>query len=503
MKKYIMSIDQGTTGSTVSVYDQSGGLVASSDQDFEQIFPKPGWVEHDPLKIWHSIENSARELYRKSNINKDEILTVGITNQRETIVAWSKKTGRPLHNAIVWQCRRTADRCRQMKSKYEKKINRKTGLLLDPYFSASKMQWLLENVDDVKKAAKQNDLLLGTIDSYLIYKLTNGKSHKTDVTNASRTMLMNLKTLDWDQDLLKLFKIPLNSLPQIQSSASDFGSCENQSWLTHRTPISGVIGDQQSALFGQACFDPGEAKCTFGTGSFILLNTGTHIQFSKAKCLTTVAWKIKNEKPVYALEGGAFICGAAVQWLRDSLGIIKNSADVEGLAAGVSDTGGVEFVPAMVGLGAPYWNPTARGEITGITRGTTSAHLARAALEAMALQNADILKAMEKDLSSGSSSGKKIKKLKSLKVDGGAAANNLLMQLQANYLQAIVVRPKILETTSMGAAYMAGLGMGLWSSLSELRKIWKVDHEFLPKISKKDLAKRNQSWAAAVKKCQI
>lgn len=496
MKKYIMSIDQGTTGSTVSLYDQSGGLVASADQDFEQIFPKPGWVEHDPEMIWQSIENSALRLFAKAKVSKNDILTIGITNQRETVVAWSRRTGKPLYNAIVWQCRRTADRCKKLKPRFEKSITKKTGLLLDPYFSASKMQWMLENVPAVKKAAQEKDLSFGTIDSYLIFKLTGGAVHKTDVTNASRTMLMNLKTLQWDNELLKIFKVPLASLPEIQSSASAFGFTAGHHWLSDKTSITGVIGDQQSALFGQACFEPGDAKCTYGTGSFILFNTGHNIQFSKTKCLTTVAWKIGNEKPVYALEGGAFICGAAVQWLRDGLGLIKSSSDVEKLALQVIDAGGVEFVPALVGLGAPYWNADSRGEITGLTRGTKSAHLARAALEAMALQNADILRAMEKDIKKG-------KKLKSLKVDGGASANNLLMQLQADYLQTNVDRPKIVETTSLGAAYMAGLGAGVWTSLSELKKIWQLDREFKPALSKKALALRNQSWQKAIKKCRM
>lgn len=496
MKKYIMSIDQGTTGSTVSLYDQTGSLVASADQDFEQIFPQPGWVEHDPAAIWRSIENSAAQVYAKAKASKTDVLTIGITNQRETVVAWSRSTGKPLYNAIVWQCRRTADRCKKLKPKYERAITKRTGLLLDPYFSASKMQWMLENVPAVKKAALEKDLAFGTIDSYLIFKLSGGATHKTDVTNASRTMLMNLKTLAWDKDLLKIFKVPLESLPDIQSSASEFGFALGHTWLADETPITGVIGDQQSALFGQACFEPGDAKCTYGTGSFILFNTGSDIQFSKTKCLTTVAWKIKNEKPVYALEGGAFICGAAVQWLRDGLGLIKSSGEVERLAAQVPDAAGVEFVPAFVGLGAPYWNADARGELTGLTRGTTSAHVARATLEAMALQNADILKAMEKDIKKG-------KKLKSLKVDGGASANNLLMQLQADYLQTPVDRPKIVETTSLGAAYMAGLGAGVWKSWTELKKIWQMDRAFKPELSKKGLAVRYQSWQKAIKKCRV
>ncbi|MFN3453385.1 MAG: glycerol kinase GlpK [Pseudobdellovibrio sp.] len=491
MKKYIMAIDQGTTGSTVILVDQGGGLVASADEDFKQIYPQPGWVEHDPRDIWVSISNSARKVLKNVQANPQDILTIGITNQRETVVAWRKSNSEILHNAIVWQCRRTTDMCNKLRSRWQKKIKDKTGLVLDPYFSASKMRWLIENVPAVKKALKDNDLAFGNMDTFVMWKLSGGTIFATDVSNASRTMLMNLKTLSWDKELLKLFKVPLNTLPEIKSSAGHFGSTKGAGFVADETLITGVAGDQQSALFGQACYSAGEGKCTYGTGSFILMNSGRKIIKSKFNLLTTVAWKIKDEPVQYALEGGAFICGAAVQWLRDGLGIIQKSNEVENLAESVSDTNGVEFVPALTGLGAPYWKPEARGEIIGITRGTTKNHIARATLEAMALQNADILLAMQKDL------GKKIKKLR---VDGGASANNLLMKLQANYLQTQVDRPQQIETTSMGAAYLAGLGAGVWKSTAEINKIWKIDRSFKSEMSKKDLTVRRKSWVRAVKK---
>lgn len=495
-----MSLDQGTTGSTVSLFEISETavrLLGSSDQDFPQFFPKPGWVEHNPDDIWSSIETAAVQALSRSGKTSSDVEAIGITNQRETVVAWSRKTGRPLYNAIVWQCRRTADVCEKMRSRYQKKITAKTGLFLDPYFSATKMQWLLKNVPAVKAAAKEKDLCFGTIDSFLIFKLSGGRSHKTDVSNASRTMLMNLKTLNWDLELVKLFGIPLESLPQIGSSASDFGFCDANKFVTSKAQITGVIGDQQSALFGQFGYNIGDAKCTFGTGSFILFNTGSEIKFSKTKCLTTVAWKIKNEKPVYALEGGAFICGAAVQWLRDGLGIIKSSSEVETLASRVQSSEGVEFVPALSGLGAPHWDARARGEITGLTRGSTKAHIAYATLEAMALQNVDILESMQKDIGLSTK-----KKLKSVRVDGGATANNLLMQMQADYLQVPVFRPKNLETTSLGAALMAAVGAGVIDSLKDIQKLWELDKEFKPKISKEQQKKRRKLWLSAVEKAR-
>ncbi len=491
--KYIMSIDQGTTGSTVLILDQGGSLVSEAGVDYKQIYPKPGWVEHDPNDIWQSVTDSALEALKKINAKPTDILTIGITNQRETVIAWRKSNSEILHNAIVWQCRRTSDMCQKLKPSWQNKIKNKTGLVLDPYFSGSKIRWLIENVKSVKTALKDNDLAFGTIDTFILWKLTNGKSFATDVSNASRTMLMNLKTLSWDDELLKLFKVPKNCLPEIKSSAGFFGRVENINFASNETTITGIAGDQQSALFGQACFKAGDSKCTFGTGSFILMNTGSEILRSKSKMLTTVAWQIKNEKPVYALEGGAFICGAAVQWLRDGLNLFEKSSDVEKLAKTVENSNGVEFVPALTGLGAPHWDANARGEITGLTRGVTKAHIARATLEAMALQNAEILISMQKDLK---------KKIKSVKVDGGGSQNNLLMQIQSNYLQCEIVRPRQIETTGMGAAYLAGIGAGVWKNISDIQKIWQKDQSFSPRISKKDLAVRFLKWDRAVKKAK-
>lgn len=493
-KKYIMSVDQGTTGSTVVLLDLTGQLVSKSTFDYKQIYPQPGWVEHNPNDIWSSVEKAALSCFQKANAQKDEVLTIGITNQRETVVAFRKSTGEILHNAIVWQCRRTTKMCDQLRKKWGAKIKNKTGLVLDPYFSATKMRWLIENVPVVKKALSDNDLAFGNIDTFLMWKLSGHKIFATDVSNASRTMLMDLKTCQWDKELLKLFKVPQSALPEIRSSSGLFGKTSAHSFISENTPITGVAGDQQSALFGQVCFSEGESKCTFGTGSFILMNTGNKILKSKAGCLTTVAWRLNQQKTQYALEGGAFICGAAVGWLRDGLGLIEKSSDVEALAQKVKSTEGVEFVPALTGLGAPHWSATARGEITGLTRGSTKAHIARATLEAMALQNADILVAMQKDLK---------KKMKRLRVDGGAAENNLLMQLQSDYLQTPVDRPVQIETTAIGAAYLAGLGIGHWKNIDEIKKIWKKDTEFKPQLSVKDLKIRNASWDRAIKKATL
>lgn len=491
MKKYIMAIDQGTTSSRVVIMNQVGSLVASGSAEFKQIFPQAGWVEHNPEEIWQSVKVSARKAVENAKISLQEIAAIGITNQRETVVAFRKSTGEVLYNAIVWQCRRTTKMCEQLRKKYAQKIKAKTGLVLDPYFSASKMRWMIENVDSVKKALKEEDLCFGNIDTFLMWKLSNHQVFATDVSNASRTMLMNLKAGTWDAELLKLFKVPLACLPEIKSSSGYFGEVSGLDFVNDKTPITGVAGDQQAALFGQACFSVGESKCTFGTGSFILMNTGTQFLKSKSGLLSTVAWKIGNEKIQYALEGGAFICGAAVGWLRDGLELFEKSSEVEQLAAKVDNTDGVEFVPALTGLGAPHWKPNARGELTGLTRGTTKAHVARATLEAMALQNADILLAMQKDLK---------KKLKRLRVDGGASANNLLMQMQSDYLMTTVDRPEQVETTATGACYLAGLGVGLWKNVEEIRRIWKKDREFNPKLSNKDVAKRRISWEKAIRK---
>ncbi len=492
-----MSIDQGTTGSTVVLLDHVGSLVAKASVDYPQIFPKPGWVEHNPEDIWKSVQQAAEEclaqMKLKNSDNTLDILTIGITNQRETVIAWRKSTGEILHNAIVWQCRRTTKMCDALKKTWAKKIKAKTGLVLDPYFSASKIRWLIENSSAVKKAKAEKDLCFGTVDTFLMWKLSAGKIFATDVSNASRTMLMNLKSTAWDSELLKIFKVPIWSLPEIKSSAGLFGHTEKLPFLEKGISITGVAGDQQSALFGQACFRAGESKCTFGTGSFILMNSGEKLILSKSGLLTTVAWKIGNKKTQYALEGGAFICGAAVTWLRDGLGIIEKSSEVESLARQVTDSGGVEFVPALTGLGAPHWAPEARGEITGLTRGSHKSHIAFATLEAMALQNADILFAMQSDLK---------KKIKVLKVDGGASENNLLMQLQADYLQVQVVRPQQIETTAIGAAFLAGIGCGHWKDTSEIKKIWKKDQEFKPVITKKMLQVRLVKWKKAITKAK-
>jgi glycerol kinase len=492
MSKFIMAIDQGTTGTTAVVLDQGGSLVAKVNTEYKQIFPKPGWVEHDPEDIWASVKTSVAGALKKASIDGKEIAAIGITNQRETVLIWDRKTDKPIHNAIVWQCRRTQDFCAQLKrSGKEKMIRRKTGLVTDPYFSGSKVRWLLKNVKGSAARAKKGELAVGTIDTFLLWRLTKSKSHKTDVTNASRTMLMNIYSGKWDKDLLKLFSVPEKLLPEICDSSGEFGVTEGLDFLPDGIPITGIAGDQQAALFGQTCFATGEAKCTYGTGSFLLLNTGTKAIQSKYKLLTTIAWRLPGEKIVYALEGSAFICGAAVRWLRDGLGFINSSSEVEDLAKSVESSDGVEFVPALTGQGAPYWWPEARGLITGITRGTTKAHLARATLEAMALQNCDLLIAMQKDLG---------KKLQIVKVDGGACANDLLMQLQADYLGTQVCRPEQIETTAIGAAYLAGLGVGFWSSQKDLQKIWKLNKQFKSKMSAKERSLRMESWHTAVEK---
>jgi glycerol kinase len=490
MKKYILAIDQGTTGSTAMIVDNSGQIIGSADKDFPQIFPKPGWVEHNPEDIWNSVVETIERVIALSKIQPSAISAIGITNQRETIVAWDRMDGKAVYNAIVWQCRRTTAQCELIKKQnLEKTIRKKTGLVVDPYFSATKISWILKNVPKAKELLKQNRLCVGTIDSYLLWKLTGGNDHKTEVSNASRTMLMNLKTLDWDPDLLKLFSVPKKVLPKIESSAGVFGLTQGLKVLPNGIPISGMLGDQQAALFGQTCFKPGNVKCTFGTGSFILQNTGEKIVYSKHRMLTTVAWKI-NGKVNYALEGGAFVCGAAVHWLRDGLNIIENADEVEKLANNVDSSDCVYFVPALTGLGAPYWAPSARGAFFGLSRGTTRSHIARATLESMALQNVDILSAMAKDYG---------KKINILGVDGGATSNNLLMQIQADYLGVTVRRPKIIETTALGAALIAGLGIGLWKSLKELTELHHIDQEFTPRVANKDRLQLIAKWHKVVK----
>jgi glycerol kinase len=489
--RYILAIDQGTTGTTVNLINVKGEPVARVNQEYAQIFPKPGWVEHKPEDIWKSVTATMSACLKKAKVKGDEIAAIGITNQRETVVIWDRKTSKPAHNAIVWQDRRTSDQCEEWKRQgHTKMIQEKTGLVIDPYFSASKIKWLLENVSGLRAKSEKGEVAAGTIDTYLLWKLTAGVSHKTDVSNASRTQLMDIASGEWSADLLKFFGVPRAILPEITDSSGLFGVTKGMGVLPDGIPITGIAGDQQAALFGQACFAPGEAKCTFGTGSFLLINSGNEMVRSKSGLLTTAAWRLKGEKKItYALEGGAFICGAAVQFLRDQFGFIKKSADIEKLALKVKSSEGVEFVPALAGLGAPHWDPYARGLICGLTRGTTTAHIARATLEAMALQNTEILIAMKDDLG---------KKLVSVRVDGGAAANGLLMQLQADYLGVEVVRPKMIETTSAGAAYLAALGVGLFTSIDDIKKIWKIDRTYRPKMIDQDRAERLKIWKQAV-----
>ena len=491
MGRVILAIDQGTTGTTVAMMDDCGRLLGTVSNEFAQIYSQPGWVEHDPEAIWHSVVAGIRGLLRKRIAKASDIVGIGITNQRETSLIWDRSTGMPLNNAIVWQCRRTTDACEALKKKgHEALVKARTGLVLDPYFSASKFAWLLNNTPGIASKLKRGRVAAGTIDSFLLWRLTGGAIHATDVSNASRTSLMNIHSADWDDDLLALFGVPRHILPEIGPSSGLLGRTKGIPELRDGIPIAGIAGDQQSALFGQACFRQGDAKCTFGTGSFILMNTGNQPMQSGSGLLTTVAWQLVDGGPLtYALEGGAFVCGAAVQWLRDQLGLIKSAAEIEALAASVSDAGGVEFVPAFAGLGAPHWDPEARGLLSGLTRGTSNAHIARATLDALALQNADILRVMETDLGS---------RMKPLRVDGGAAVNNLLMQLQADYLGRKLIRPRVIETTVAGACFLAGLGTGLWSSTGDIAKVWQADREFRVNLSAPKRRRRIDAWQSAV-----
>jgi glycerol kinase len=488
MKKYILAFDQGTTSSRAIVFDHDGLPVATAQKEFTQIYPKPGWVEHDPDEIWSTQAGVAMEAISKAGLTGHQIAGLGITNQRETAVVWDRKTGRPLYNAIVWQDRRTADYCDQLKNNgYGQMILNKTGLIPDAYFSATKIRWILDHVDGAKKLALNGRLAFGTIDSWLIWNLTRGKVHVTDVSNASRTMLFNIHTLEWDKELLELFGIPLSMLPEVRSSSEVYGKVNSQ--FSSFIPISGIAGDQQAALFGQMCIEPGMVKNTYGTGCFMMMNIGDQPIESKSKLLTTVAWKI-GDKTTYALEGSIFIGGAVVQWLRDSLGVIRKSADVERLAAKVKSSEGVYFVPAFAGLGAPYWNQHARGILTGITRGSTSAHIARAAVDSIAYQTLEVLLAMQKDSEVT---------IRELRVDGGATVNNSLLQFQADLLQANVVRPMITETTALGAAYLAGLAVGYWTDINDLRQQWKLDRTFSPGIPAGETTVLIKGWHRAVK----
>ena len=494
--RYLMAIDQGTTGTTVNLLDLKGEFVAQVNKEYRQIYPKPGWVEHSPDDIWKSVLTTIDLCLKKARANAHEIAAIGITNQRETVVLWERKNLKALHNAIVWQDRRTSAECEQWKKDgLSKMLRAKTGLVIDPYFSASKIRWLLGHVSGARAKAEAGSLAVGTIDTFLLARLSGGISHATDVSNASRTQLMNIHTGKWDSDLLKFFDIPSRLLPEIKDSSGLFGLTKGLKILPDGIPITGIAGDQQAALFGQTCFSEGESKCTFGTGSFLLINSGHRPVASKSELLTTIAWRLKGDSQMtYALEGGAFICGAAVQFLRDQMGFIRSSQEIEKLAMKVKDSEGVEFVPALTGLGAPHWNPLARGLICGLTRGSTKAHIARATLEAMALQNTEILIAMRHDLE---------RDLGSVRVDGGASANNLLMQMQADYLGVDVVRPRRIETTSLGAAYLAGLGCGIFSDLKEIKRIWKVDKTFKPKIKEATRQERLSRWNLAVKRATI
>ena len=469
MSDYILSIDQGTTSSRAILFNREGGIVAVSQKEFEQIYPKPGWVEHDPLEIWSSQVSVVTEAIAKAGLNSIDIHAIGITNQRETTIVWDKETGLPLYNAIVWQDRRTSDYCDSIRKEHGDMIRQKTGLIIDSYFSATKVRWILENVPGARLKAMQGKLLFGTVDSWLIWKLSGGTTHVTDVSNASRTMLFDINTLKWDQTLLELFDIPMNMLPEVKSSSEVFGHTAGNILAT-KIPIAGIAGDQQAALFGQMCTKVGMVKNTYGTGCFMLMNIGKKPVMSANNLLTTIAWKINGEV-TYALEGGIFIGGAVVQWLRDELGLIKSSAEVEELAATVKDNGGVYVVPAFAGLGAPHWDQHARGTITGITRGTNSGHFARAALESIAYQTMDVLKSMSADAGTP---------ITELRVDGGASANTILMQFQADIMKCKVIRPQITEVTALGAAYLAGLATGFWSDVNEISAQWKVDSNFEP-----------------------
>ena len=490
MTDLILAIDQGTTGSTIALMDTDGRLLTSVNHEFPQVFPQPGWVEHDPEKIWQSVLSGLSAIFSDTEHAVSQVAAIGITNQRETAVLWDSQTGQAVHNAIVWQCRRTTDVCEDLKAAgYEALIKAKSGLVLDPYFSATKFKWILDNAPTAKTLLAEGRLLAGTIDTYLMWRLSNGNVHKTDVSNASRTSLMSLETLDWDAELLDIFGVPRDILPEICPSSGRFAVTSGVPGLPDGLPVSGVAGDQQSALFGQACFEPGDAKCTFGTGSFILMNAGTSPIASDTGLLSTVAWQLKGQDAVYALEGGAFVCGAAVQWLRDQLGIIENAADIEALAESVESAGGVEFVPALAGLGAPYWAPEARGTLTGLTRGSGKGEIARATLDAMALQNVDILMAMEADIG---------QVMTALKVDGGASANNLLMQLQSDYLNRPITRPEVIETTVAGACFLAGLGEGVWASAEDVARVWRSDRTFEVRLADAERAERMTSWQLAV-----
>lgn len=489
MKKYVMSLDQGTTSSRCILFDRTGNMCSVAQREFTQIYPQPGWVEHDPMEIWSSQLSVAVEALGKIGATVEEVAAIGITNQRETTIVWDKVTGKPVCNAIVWQCRRTAERIEELiQAGYGPMIREKTGLVPDAYFSGSKIEWILQNVPGAKERAERGELLFGTVDTWLIYNLTKGKTYVTDYTNASRTMLFNIHTLEWDKEILELFGIPECMLPEVKPSSYIYGYSE-ETLIGGSIPIAGAAGDQQAALFGQCCFEPGDVKNTYGTGCFLLMNTGTQAIRSANGLLTTIAASTGDEIQ-YALEGSVFVAGAAVQWLRDELQIIRSAAETEDAACSVSDTHGVYMVPAFTGMGAPYWNPYARGMIVGLTRGAKREHLIRATLESLAYQTAELLEAMEKDAGT---------KLRNLRVDGGASSNNFLMQFQADILGTNVIRPACIETTALGAAYLAGIAVGFWSNKEDIRTNWKAAHLFDPLMTQEEREAHLKGWKRAVR----
>jgi len=489
--RYILALDQGTTGSTALVVDPDGRVLARGYAELPQYFPQPGWVEHDPEEIWSTVERSARAALGEARVSGNEIAAIGMTNQRETTILWERATGRPIHRAIVWQCRRTAPLCDRLRAEgVEELVRATTGLVLDAYFSGTKIRWLLDEVPEARARAERGDLAFGTVDAWLVWKLTGGRVHATDVTNASRTLCLDLRTVDWDARMLEILGVPRAVLPVVSPSSGVLGETVDLGWLPRGVPISGVAGDQQAALFGQACLTPGAAKNTYGTGCFMLLNTGATPVASSHGLVTTIAWRI-GRQTTYALEGSVFIAGAAIQWLRDALGILRDAAESRALAESVPDTGGVYFVPAFVGLGAPHWDMYARGTIVGLTRGTTGAHLARAALESIAFQSRDVLEAMAADAGIV---------VEALRVDGGAAANDFLCQFQADLLNVPVLRPRVIETTALGAAYLAGLGAGVWRSADEVGGRWALERRFEPRSDESARVTRYDGWRRAVEK---
>jgi glycerol kinase len=492
--RFVLALDQGTTSSRAIVFDRRGRALGTAQQEFVQSFPRPGWVEHDPSTLWQTTRRVALAAVAEANLTSENIAAIGLTNQRETTLLWDRRSGRPLAPAIVWQDRRTADACARLRRRgLEPLFRERTGLVLDPYFSGTKLAWLLDSIPGARRRAGRGELAFGTVDTWLLWQLTSGRVHATDVSNASRTLLLNLCTGEWDDELLRVLRIPRDVLPEVRSSSEVYGEVESIPAL-RGVPISGVAGDQQAALFGQACFRPGMAKNTYGTGCFLLLHTGSKAVRSRHQLLTTIAWRLGPNAPLeYALEGGVFIGGAVVQWLRDGLGIISQSSEIEALAASVPDNGGVYLVPAFAGLGAPHWDATARGVMVGITRGTTAAHVARAALESIAYQSADLMTAMQADAHTP---------LRELRVDGGATVNDGLLQFQSDLLRVPVVRPKTTETTAVGAAYLAGLAVGVWKNREEIAALWRAAKTFRPETAAAQAAQRRRDWSRAVERAK-